>query len=867
MGKLYVLYFDEVTKDSIDLVGGKGANLGELVKAGFPVPNGYCVSVDAYKSIVGESDIQEKIDEIIAAVDWDKPSNIEVRSLQIRELIMNRPIPDEIKEEIINAYYQLSQVEQPNGAAVAVRSSATAEDLPDASFAGQQETYLNIRSEQELLVHVKCCWASLWTARAMAYRHKQNYDHSKVYLSIIIQLMVEAEAAGVAFTANPLNGREDEILINSSYGLGEVVVAGIVTPDNFVLNRKNLEIKTRQLGNKEKRLQMDPTGRTQQADVPFDQRKEFSLSDAQLRELGELAIRVEEHYQVPQDVEWAFSKGKVYLLQARPVTALGPEVNQDDALTINKLTKIQKFMLDDLIEHYPEAPTPLDHAVVTTSYQAILNSADNLGIKISRAKKIICLENDGRITLVPPKFKYSLRLLSMPAKLFKATKISQAQWQKEYQQISQVINQLEKTNIAAETNEQLAISLKEIFHLTERICFLRFYNFFEANFLPLAGISLVLKVFCSKNNRPSLMDLITIGLNYKTAIIDREINGLAVAASFEPQLHAAIMDGEAVKFENIKKQLLQITGGREFLGKLEDFLKVYGYRTEKMYQPFTSESWLENPDQLMVIIRAALKDPQLTERKKNELKRKKEHEIWVNTFESKLKGPLKRLFRWSYNSLRTNHIIREETLFVLEKIFTTGRIIKNGLGNRLTHAGYLKAAEDIVYLTKQEITHGIIGQIEKDECQQLVDIRKKNFSLNQALWKKTLLKLVEHNKDVDTLQGISGSPGIVEGPAQIIISVHDFNKLKKDDILVCPYTDPTWTPLFGMAAAVVADTGGPLSHAAIVAREYGIPAVLGTKVGTSFIKTGEIVVVDGSAGTVYKKEPGNVQEYPWTEGK
>lgn len=853
MGKLYVLFFNEVTKDSIDLVGGKGANLGELIKAGFPVPNGYCISVDAYKSIVGESDIQEKINKIIAAVDWNKPSDIKEKSLQIRELIMSRPIPDEIKKEIINAYYQLSKVGEPSGAAVAVRSSATAEDLPDASFAGQQETYLNIRGEHELLVHVKCCWASLWTDRAMAYRHKQNYDHSKVYLSIVIQIMVEAEAAGVAFTANPLNGRKDEIIINSSYGLGEVVVAGIVTPDNFILNRKTLGVIRRQLGTKEKRLEIDPAGRTRQVDVPIDQRKSFSLSDARLRELGELAIRVEEHYKVPQDVEWAFAKGKVYLLQARPVTALGSEIKYDDSLLIGKLTKLQKFMLEDLIEHYPEAPTPLDHAVVTTSYQAILNSADNLGIKISRAKEIIRLENDGRIILVPPKIKYSLRLLSVPAKLYKATKISQALWRKEYQQISRAINQWEETNMAAETNEQLAIYLKDVFHLAERICCLRFYNFSEANLLPLAVISLVLKVFCSKKNRPPLMDLITTGLDYKTAIIDREINGLAVAASLEPQLYAIIMDGEEVKFESIKKQLLHIAGGQKFLGKLEDFLKVYGYRTEKMYQPFTGRSWLENPDQLMVIIRAALQDPQLMERKSNELMRKKEHETWVSNFKSKLLGPFKQLFHWSYYSLRTNHIIREETLFNLEKIFTTARKITNELGNRLTCAGYLKAAEDIVYLTKEEISHGGIVQIDKDKCQQLVSIRKKHFSLNQTLWMKTLLKLVEHKKDVDALHGISGSPGFVEGPAQIIMNVHDFSKLKKGDILFCPYTDPTWTPLFGMAAAVVADTGGPLSHAAIVAREYGIPAVLGTKVGTSYINAGEIVVVDGSAGTVYKK--------------
>lgn len=854
MTKKYILFFDEVTKDSIDLVGGKGANLGELVKAGFPVPNGYCIHVGAYKTVIRENGLQNDIDNILVTVNWENPVDIEEKSLHIRNLILKSSVPGDLHNEIIEAYYQLSGVEQPLGVAVAVRSSATAEDLPGASFAGQQETYLNIRGEHEVLEHVKHCWASLWTARAMAYRRKQNYDHDSVYLSVIIQRMVEAEVAGVAFTVNPLNGSRKEMLINSSYGFGEVVVSGTVTPDILMLNKKNLKISEKQLGTKEKRLKMSPSGRTQLVDVPLDKRKEFSLSDSQTRELGKLILQVEEHYQSPQDVEWAFANGKLFLLQARPVTTQGSKVNPDESIISGTLTKRQKFMLDDLIEHYPEAPTPLDYAVVITSYQALLNNVWHLGIRISGAEEIIRLERDGRIALYPPKIRFTLRLLSAPAKLLKAVKISASTWQNDYQlQIGEAITRLEEIKVAEETNENLIEHFKEIFKLAQNLCELRFYNFMSANMLPLAGLSLILRFFCPGNNRPSLTELVTTGLDYKTTIIDRELNRLAVKASGEPGLKAAIADGGKVTFDDLKKQLLNISGGEEFLHQLEDFLRVYGYRTEKMYQPFTGKAWLEDPDRLLVIIRAALQDPLVMERKTIEMKRKEDHVSWVNRFEKTLKAPFRRLFRWSYEGLRANHVIREDTLFSLERLFTAGRKIMNELGMRLANGGYINVPEDIVYLTREEIPRGISGQIEKNECRRFVSIRKKHFTLNQTLWKKALLKLAEQKQDVDMIQGLSGSPGLAEGPVRVIMNVNDFGKLEKGDILVCPYTDPTWTPLFGIASAVVADTGGPLSHAAIVAREYGIPAVLGTKLATSFFIAGEIVVVDGSAGTVYKK--------------
>lgn len=850
----YIYFFNEITRDNIDLVGGKGANLGELVGAGFPVPEGYCISVKAYKGIIGETCPQDDINKILDSVHWENFSDIEEKSFKIRELIIKESITGQLKDEIIGAYNQLGQADDPVGAAVAVRSSATAEDLPEASFAGQQETFLNIRGDQQVLESVKLCWASLWTARAMSYRHKRNYDQDKVYLSVIIQEMVKAEVAGVAFTMNPLNGKAEEILINSSYGLGEVVVSGLVTPDIFTLSKKPLDILGKQLGAKEKLLEMDQLGRTRLVDVTQEKREEYSLTDALVKKLGQLARKVEEHYRSPLDIEWALVNGKFLLLQARPITASGSGVTPEEGLIPDKLTKRQKFMLDDLIEHYPEAPTPLDYAVVILSYQALLDSASNLGFKISSAKEIVSLEREGRITLTPPGIRLTLNLFSAPVKLFKSAMNSSSVWQKEYlENIVPAITSLEALNMDEITKVDLSEQFEKIFSLAQRTCQIRFNNFMEANLLPLAGLSLVLKIFCSKNKRPHLTDLVTTGLNYKTAVIHQGLNRLAVDASADPRLKEAIMQAEKVSLNEIKAQLLQIPGGREFIDQLEEFLRIYGYRTEKMYQPFTGKAWLEDPEQLMVLIRAALQDPLLLDRKTNDIKRNKDHEEWLSSFKKKLKYPFSLLFNWSYESLRVNHMIREDTLFSLEMLFTAGRKIKKELGKRLAHAGYIEFPEDMVYLNREEIPRAISGQMEKVECRRLVGIRKKNYVLNQSLWKKTLLKLAEKNRGKDTVQGISGSPGLAEGPARVIMNVKDFGKLEKGDVLICPYTDPTWTPLFGMASAVVADTGGPLSHAAIVAREYSIPAVLGTKAATTFFEPGEIVIVDGSAGIVMRK--------------
>lgn len=847
----YIYSFNELDKNTLALVGGKGANLGELVKADFPVPAGFCISVEAYKKVV--VGLEERIHLVLDSVDWEKPEDVEEKAQKIRTAILQEAIFSDLQAEIVEAYLSLSGERQPAGALVAVRSSATAEDLPDASFAGQQESYLNVQGENNVLDRIKSCWASLWTARAMAYRHKKGFDHKTVFLSVVIQLMVDSEVAGVAFSANPLNGKLEEILISASYGLGETVVAGTVTPDSFVLAKKDLSLVESVLGLKEKQLVKEPGGNNKLIDVPEEWKERFSLSKEQLKELGHLVYRVEKHYKTPMDIEWAYFQGKLYLLQARPITTLKQNfISRKDSLVSGKLSKLQKFMIDDILEHYPEAPTPLDYSVVTMSYQSLLDSVADLG-KVSQATEIMTLSEDGDIRLNPPKIRPSVRTLAIPFRLFRKNTLTADHWHKTYgKKVRPLVDRVMAEDLTRESESLLIEQFNEIFSLGRKVCDLRFYYIFKANLIPMIALSLILKLFSPKSQRTVLTDLMMTSLDYKTAVIDREINRLAVFAYQHPEVRMAFIeqDMDVIKGKPIKEMFSCRTGGDEFLLNVDRFLKEYGFRTEKMYQPFSGTSWLEDPVRFLVIIKAALQDRFLEKREGIEIERKNKHEQWVNSFSSGLKGPIKQIFERNYLKGRENHIIREDTLFALESLFTVGRKIVSELGKRLVLRGYLNGAEDIVFLTREEITKVVSGRMNRDSCIQMIKVRKNRNAVNQTLWKKALYKNLDNGANLDSLKGLVGSSGIAKGPVRIITGVSDFGKLKKGDILVCPYTDPTWTPLFGMVAAVVADTGGPLSHAAIVAREYGIPAVLGTKIGTKFFQEGEVILVNGEDGIV-----------------
>ncbi|MFT4303059.1 MAG: PEP/pyruvate-binding domain-containing protein [Candidatus Woesearchaeota archaeon] len=305
-----ILWFKEIKAKDIPLVGGKGANLGEMFNL-MPIPNGFCITVKAYEEFLQTTKIKSHIFKKLKNIDFNNTKSLDKLSKEIRENIKKQIIPKKIKEDIIKSYNEL------NNKYVAVRSSATAEDLPTASFAGQQDTYLNISGEKKLLEAIKNCWASLFTSRAIYYRHTNKFKHEDVKISVVVQEMIQSEKAGVMFTANPVNNKKTEMIIEGSYGLGESVVSGEVTPDTYIINKKPFEIIDISIGSKSTQI-------TQKGKEKVSKNKqEIQLLNAkEIEEFTKIGIDIESHYKKPQDIEWAIFNNKIYILQSRPITTL-----------------------------------------------------------------------------------------------------------------------------------------------------------------------------------------------------------------------------------------------------------------------------------------------------------------------------------------------------------------------------------------------------------------------------------------------------------------------------------------------------------------------------------------------------------------
>ena len=335
----YIKWFDEIGKEDVGIVGGKGANLGELTNFGLPVPPGFCVTASGYTKFIKYAELDEVVKFLMEAVDVENVDELTNASKEIQKKIKEKEFDPELKEEILSAYREFSENIGVKDPEVAVRSSATAEDLPDASFAGQQDTYLHISGEEELLNHIRDCFASLWTSRAIYYREKQNYDHFDVALSVVIQKMVNSEKSGVMFTANPINNSKDEMMINASYGLGEAVVSGIVTPDEYIIDKKTKKVIEKNISEKEYMVIKNEDGvGTRVVNVKdilgADAVKSEALSPKELDTLVERGLKVEKLYGSVQDTEWGFDRDtkEFYFLQSRPITTLGDKEEEEEKL-------------------------------------------------------------------------------------------------------------------------------------------------------------------------------------------------------------------------------------------------------------------------------------------------------------------------------------------------------------------------------------------------------------------------------------------------------------------------------------------------------------------------------------------------------
>ncbi len=830
-----ILWFDQISAQDIERVGGKGANLGEMTRAGLPVPPGFCVTSDVYRRVIGEAGVWPQIDGLLTAV---SPNNTAQSARQIQGLVAKASMPADVAIAITDAYHQLDG----GLAAVAVRSSATAEDLPEASFAGQQETYLGVRGQDALLNYVQQCWASLWTERAIAYRQRNGFPHEQVSLSVVVQQMVRPQSAGVLFTVNPLTGKRDEMLVNAAYGLGETVVSGQVTPDSYLIapGAKSF-IVDQTVGTKEVRIDALPDGGVRKQAVDPADRRRLCLNPAQLEKLADLGEKIERHYQSPQDIEWAFADDALYLLQTRPITSLHNIAPPAPAPRTRILSKTEHRILDDILEHYPDPPYPLDYLAVTDGYEQVQHAMREAGLAVPAADTIIQMDELGIPSVEPVTPRFTWRILKILSLVRQKLSLDPGRWDAEQSAVfAKRLAALQQTDVVNLTDDALAAYIETAVQTAADIARIRFSEYI----VPMMVRGALLKLLVQLVNRGgAVVEADLLGsLAYKTVVIDRALHQLANEADKTPEVRTALLD---LPMDEVMGALEETAVGRQFLQQFNTFLQAHGARTMKVYLPFSNQSWAEYPASLMATFAAILRAGPSPSG----------HRDMDNHFETlrdnTAKGLpkfLRRRFLHTLAKYRSGHVAREATLYAIEESFVMARRGTTVAAQRLVERGVLTAVDDILFLTLPELFALLRGAMSPDGIQDLITQRQQARPGATAVWQNRGETNIETSDNM--LKGQPGSPGIASGTVKIIDGPAEFSKLQAGDVLVCSFTDPAWTPLFSLATAVVADTGGSLSHAAIVAREYGIPAVLGTQVATTQLKDGMKVTVDGGRGMV-----------------
>lgn len=807
----FIKAFDEIKKGDIATAGGKGANLGEMTQAGITVPPGVVLTANAYDYFMEEGGIVPH--------KFDSPA-------QIRSAILSTKIPAEIETEIRDFCDTLKE-----GARMAVRSSATAEDLDDASFAGQQETYLNVIGTDNVLTKIRECYASLWGDRAVSYRKNSGYDKQKTSLAVVIQQMVESESAGVMFTSDPAGEREN-IHINAAYGLGEAVVSGIVSPDEYICTREGTVLK-QITGSKEVEIIYDAENDgTKKVSVDENRRKQSVLSKEQIAALVKEGVRIEKHYGHPMDIEWAVKAGRIYILQARSITTLkenvGKTFTEKDFEGYPKVKPAKGAMREAVLFNLEKTPTPyypLDHdfggnvgeqkgvlfSEIGINFEGGMYPIDRDGISYQASNKFKL----GKNVFAIPKY---LKLIGDVDQNIKCADESLAKCRAEFEK---------EKSLSPKDVGAIGESLQRMRKLIGRTAYDRFLYALFPNAIESMKVTKVLRKIDDKLNSYDVLE----GLSYVTADMNRAMKELCECIIADSKMAETVMNADYEKICNTYPEL-----GNRF----EEFLKQFGSKSDFNCYCFIAETWRENPDRFVNALRPMLKSGGEAVATKEESEQ--HFADLMAKVRKTLPGKKYDAFERRVKGLRHYHYIREATQYLWESEFEYCRKLLRKLAE-ITKVSY----EDYLFLFAEELfdvcRRGSLG-----DKAGLIDQRKNKRAFAEAYWDKCMKDALAG--DDDSIKGIGASNGQVKGKVCVVHSPEEFYKLEKGDILVCTYTDPEWTPLFALAGGVVVDTGGTLSHAAIVAREYGIPAVLATGDATLKLKDGDMVLVNATEGSV-----------------
>jgi phosphohistidine swiveling domain-containing protein len=884
-----------IHRNMLTLVGGKGANLGEMTGAGLPVPPGFCITTAVYEQVASEAGLETILD--ARAGNAANPEQLAELAQAARTCIQNATIPELVAASITNAYRLLGD---GSPIPVAVRSSATAEDLPFASFAGQQDTYLNVVGTEAVLDAVRLCWASLWTDRAVSYRASLGLDQRRVQLSVVVQRIVEAEVAGVLFTANPVTSKRRQAVIDANPGLGEAVVSGVTNPDHFVVNTASGEIVERRLSDKRIVIRGTADGGIVQTESGAGI-GEACLSDAQIRELAQLGARVEAHYGAPQDIEWAIdAAGKLWLTQSRPITTLYPlpanAPDNDDELRVyfslnvfqgvfRPLTpmsmaafRLISSTVASLFDLAPRDPLIGPSILVESGFRLFLDVTAALRTKIGRrlligamgfgeARSSVLFQQltaDPRLSLRPaPRWRVIRAFGSLAVKTRAPLYITQA---------------LFKPSIAVERMRRARAGLEALRATSPESNVANFADRLKALEQHVTGLSAHLfRAF------PSTL---VSGLG-SLGLASRLLKGIATPDELQIALRAlphnpttemdldlwalsrqVAADALATRHvsETAPEQLAQEyrvgTLPPTLQQGLADFLYHYGHRSVAEID-LGLPRWREDPAHILGVLAnyLQLNDPALApdaqfRRGAQEAEAMVAELTQRATRKGRLRGMLVGFFLKRARALAG---LREMPKFCLILMLAYMREVLQSIGKELSEAGRLESGEDIFFITLQEAHAALAGE----DMHDIVRERRAGYEheLQRGHVPRVLLSdgteptpaVTDSAESQGMLRGTPASPGSITGRARVILDPTGAH-LEPGEILVAPSTDPGWTPLFLTAGGLVMEMGGSISHGAVVAREYGIPAVVGVPGATERITTGQQITVDGAAGTVKIEE-------------
>ena len=918
----------KTTQNDLDLVGGKGRSLARMSCADFDVPGGFLVTTDAYKKFIEDSDLKSKIIEFAKPELRDGYPNFEICSKKINEIITNADIDTNITDQIRDAYSGLDQ----DNLSVAVRSSANAEDLPDFSFAGQQETFLNVSGEDEVVSAVKKCWSSLWTSQAISYRHQNGIDQSSVAMGVVVQIMIPSEVSGILFTANPTNGERSEMIINSSFGLGEAVVGGQVTPDTFIVDRETLSSKETVLGPKEHQIVYDGDQGIKLEKVSKSDQAISSLSDSMLSELCEAALKIEGLYEgTPQDIEWAFCNGKLHLLQSRPITNLPVQPIEVNWIPPSPAKYVARRQI---VENMPDPLCPLFEELYLHRGLELVRP-DGAGMvgggplfvtvngygymrfdhQIIHDMNIEKIKDLSEEEIEAEEFKMMNKFSAEKIAKVATSAISDVKPFREdlNSEDRQAFDKWHSTQDIDATDALLTIPYPE------QPTYLAFNHskwndgvlkrWYEYTKPRIENVAKKWKKVDAKHatNKMLLDGIVEMGIEEGNYWSDDSSHTFGVAKSTDDQLNTFLkltlpdhnftsgqflsgidsksMQANSDLFEIAKLvresdelEYLVLTVPAPFLmaalqkhkcagevnKALDSYLRLYGHQGYSL--DFIEPTQKEDPSGLFASLKAMVRDknyhPDNQKTKTAKIRKEKFEEV-----SELLSGLEYWQFRFRLWLSRKFNYIREEVAFYFGYTWSILRPMAFELNQRLVDAGILTGNHDIFFLKSDEIEECIAALESGKPMEKYLSIVTERINHREACkrhhppgtlpsyaskvdgisFKETQRRNDENSNE---MLGFPVSSGVITAKASVVTGPSEFDKMEPGTILVSPLTTPAWTQLFAHAVGLVTDIGSILAHGSIVAREYGIPAVLGVGNGTVRIKHGQTITIDGDAGTV-----------------